>query len=120
LAFDAWSPALRGEDLHEAARQLAPYTAMTTSADYVRVPRYRYRPELVNYEPLSPELVRAVPFGDGFIDYPAFFAGLAAGGFDGLANYEICSPICGGGSLENLDACSRTYLQWLRKQRLIS
>jgi hypothetical protein len=38
------------------------------------------------------------------------------GGFDGLATYEICSPVRGGGSLENLDACARTYLAWLREQ----
>jgi sugar phosphate isomerase/epimerase len=115
LGFDAWSPALRGEDLYEAARRAAPFTAITTNADYVRVPRYRYRPELVNYERLEPDLVRAVLFGDGFIDYEAFFSGLADGGFDGLANYEMCSPIRGGGSLENLDAYARGYLEWMRQ-----
>jgi sugar phosphate isomerase/epimerase len=115
LGFDAWSPALRGEDLYEAARRAAPFTAITTNADYVRVPRYRYRPELVNYERLEPDLVRAVPFGDGFIDYEAFFSGLADGGFDGLANYEMCSPIRGGGSLENLDAYARGYVEWMRQ-----
>ena len=76
LGFDAWSPALRGEDLHTAARLAAPHTAVTTNADYVRLPRYRYRPELINYEAAPPDLVRAVPFGTGFIDYGAFFAGL--------------------------------------------
>ncbi len=50
LGFDAWSPALRGEPLYEAAFRAAPHTALTTNADYVRVPRHRYRPELVNYE----------------------------------------------------------------------
>jgi sugar phosphate isomerase/epimerase len=120
LGFDAWSPALRGEDLYEAARRAAPYTAITTNADYVRVPRYRYRPELVNYERLEPDLVRAVAFGDGFIDYAAFFAGLADGGFDGLANYEMCSPIRGGGSLENLDRYARGYLEWMRQYALRS
>src|SRR5262249_39776372 len=30
LGFDAWSPALRGEDLYEAARRAAPHTALTT------------------------------------------------------------------------------------------
>jgi sugar phosphate isomerase/epimerase len=115
LGFDAWSPALRGEDLYAAARMAAPHTAMTTNADYIRVPRYRYRPELVNYERLEPDMVRAVPFGEGTIDYEAFFAGLAEGGFDGLANYEMCSPVRGGGSLENLDACARGYLEWMRQ-----
>jgi sugar phosphate isomerase/epimerase len=117
LAFDAWSPALRGEDLYEVAKKAAPYTAITTNADYIRIPRYRYRPELVNYERLSPDEVRAVPFGTGFIDYPAFFRGLKEGGFDGLANYEICSPIRGGGSIENLDACAATYLTWMETGR---
>lgn len=115
LAFDAWSPALRGEDLFEAARQAAPYTVMTTNADYVRRPRFRYRPDLVNYEREHPDLVRAVPFGDGFIDYKRFFEGLTAGGFQGLANYEMCSPLSGGGGLENLDRCAGAYLEWMRQ-----
>jgi sugar phosphate isomerase/epimerase len=118
--FDAWSPALRGENLYEAARRMAPATAITTNADYVRLPRYRYRPELVNYERLEPDLVRAVPFGEGFIDYEAFFSGLADGGFDGVVNYEMCSPIRGGGRLENLDRYARGYLAWMRQFALRS
>jgi sugar phosphate isomerase/epimerase len=116
LGFDAWSPALRGEDLYEAARLAAPHTAITTNADYVRLPRFHYRPELINYERAMPDLVRAVPFGSGFIDYPAFFAGLREGGFDGVATYEMCSPVRGGGSLENLDGYARAYLRWMREQ----
>lgn len=116
LGFDAWSPALRGESLYEAAKKAAPHTVLTTSADYVRVPRHRYRPELVNYEPQAVDWVRAVPFGTGFIDYPAFFRGLRDGGFDGLAVYEMCSPIRGGGELATLDACATTYLRWMQAQ----
>ncbi len=71
--FDAWSPALRGEDLYRAASRMAPHTAITTNADYVRLPQFRYDPRAINYRPVAPDLVRAVPFGDGFIDYPAFF-----------------------------------------------
>lgn len=115
LGFDAWSPALRGEDLYESAKLAAPHTVITTNADYIRLPRFHYRPELVNYEPATPELVRAVPFGTGFIDYPAFFRGLHDGGFNGLATYEMCSPIRGGGSLENLDRYARGYVEWMRK-----
>jgi sugar phosphate isomerase/epimerase len=114
-AFDAWSPALRGEDLYEAARRMAPHTAITTNADYVRLPRFRYRPELVNYEPAFPDMVRAVQFGEGFIDYEAFFRGLREGGFDGVANYEMCSPIRGGGDEKNLDAYAARYVQWMRE-----
>lgn len=113
LGFDAWSPALRGEDLYEAARRMAPHAAITTSADYVRLPRFRYEPALVNYVPAAPDMVRAVPFGDGFIDYQAFFAGLQEGGFDGVATYEMCSPIRGGGGIENLDFYARRYVEWM-------
>ena len=92
LGYDAWSPALRGEKLYEAAKAAAPYTAITTNADYVRLARFRYQPNLVNYQPLGVDYTRAVPFGTGDIDYPAFFAGLRDGGFDGVASYEMCSP----------------------------
>jgi len=114
LGFDAWSPALRGEDLYEAARRAAPHTVITTNADYVRLLRYQYQPSLVNYQPALPDLTRAVPFGEGFIDYPAFFRGLLDGGFDGIATYEMCSPLRGGGAIENLDRCAAQYVQWMR------
>ena len=116
LGFDAWSPALRGENLYEAAHRAAPHVAITTNADYIHLPQYRYRPELVNYEPAGPDLVRAVPFGTGFIDYDAFFRGLRDGGFDGPATYEMCSPIRGGGSEENLNHYARTYVRWMRER----
>lgn len=118
LGFDAWSPALRGEDLYEAARRMAPYTAITTNADYIRLPRYRYLPQHVNYVPSLPDVVRAVKFGEGFIDYRAFFQGLKDGGFDGVASYEMCSPLRGGGGRENLDAYAAHYVQWMQKNVL--
>ncbi|MBL9131983.1 MAG: sugar phosphate isomerase/epimerase [Verrucomicrobiaceae bacterium] len=119
LGFDAWSPALRGENLYESAKLAAPHTVITTNADYIKVPRHRYRPELVNYERQPVDWVRAVPFGTGFIDYAAFFNGLKDGGFDGIATFEMCSPLRGGGSLENLDSCATTYLSWMRERELI-
>jgi sugar phosphate isomerase/epimerase len=119
LGFDAWSPALRGEDLYDSAKRAAPHTVITTNADYIRVPRHRYRPELVNYEAVGPDWVRAVPFGTGFIDYSAFFKGLRDGGFNGHAVYEMCSPIRGGGALENLNASAAAYLKWMKETALI-
>jgi sugar phosphate isomerase/epimerase len=115
VGFDAWSPALRGEDLYEAARKMAPHTVITTNADYIRLPRFHYQPALVNYARAEPDLVRAVRFGEGFIDYEAFFRGLQEGGFDGIASYEMCSPVRGGGAVDNLDACAAQYLQWMRE-----
>jgi len=112
--FDAWSPALRGEDLYASAKKAAPFTVYTTAADYVTLPRYRYQPDLVNYLPADPPLVRAVPFGEGIIDYPAFFRGLRDGGYAGPVAYEMCSPLRGGGSMDNLDSCARRFLTRMR------
>ena len=116
VGFDAWSPALRGENLYEAAKKMAPHTAITTNADYIRLKRFVYQPELINYRNAEPDLVRAVKFGEGFIDYEGFFKGLIDGGFDGIANYEMCSPIRGGGSAKNLDAYAAHYLEWMKEK----
>lgn len=113
--FDPWSPALQGAGLYEAARRMAPHMVQTTLADYVRLDRFRYRPELVNYERLDPPAVRAVPLGDGFVDCAAFFAGLKEGGFNGFVAYEMCSPLRGGGSEANLDAAATRSLQRIRE-----
>ena len=113
LMFDAWSPCLRGEAAYETAREMAPYTVHTTFADYVRLPRFRYDPSLINYRSVTPDLVRAVPMGEGDMANAEFLRGLRDGGFDGTAAYEMCSPLRGGGALANLDACARQFLQWL-------
>ena len=42
------------------------------------------------------------------------------GGFDGVANYEMCSPVRGGGSLENLDAYAGHYVAWMREHGFAS
>jgi sugar phosphate isomerase/epimerase len=112
-AFDAWAPTLHGDDVTAAARKLAPLTVWTTCADYVYRPRFRYQPQLVNYEPQLPAL-QAVPMGEGRVDYPAFLGALRASGYDGWIAYEMCSPLAGGGALENLDRCAEKFLSYLR------
>ncbi|MCR4412225.1 MAG: sugar phosphate isomerase/epimerase [Thermoguttaceae bacterium] len=115
--FDPWAPALHGEDLRTAARRLAPRMIQTTLADYVRLPRYVYLPGLVNYRRLD-DMTRAVPLGEGFLDLEGFFAGLREGGFEGYVAYEMCSPLRGGGSVENLDRAAARSLakinEWTR------
>jgi sugar phosphate isomerase/epimerase len=110
--FDAWAPALQGVDLAAAVRKMAPYIVHTTVADYVRRPRFRYRPELVNYVHEA-DAVRAVPLGEGFIDYRGFFKALKEAGYQGHVAYEMCSPLRGGGSEENLDRCARQFLEYM-------
>jgi sugar phosphate isomerase/epimerase len=117
VAYDAWVPALQGftpQELEASAAELAPLVAYTTVADYEVLPRFRYDTRLINFIPETPEL-RAVPMGEGFIDYDAFLRGLRSGGFDGYAVYEMCSPLRGGGSRENLDACARKFADWVRR-----
>jgi sugar phosphate isomerase/epimerase len=111
--FDAWSPALHGSDLAAAVKTMAPYTVHTTVADYVRRPRFSYVPQLVNYA-RETDAIRAVPMGEGFIDYRSFFAALRESGYQGSVAYEMCSPLRGGGSEANLDRCARQFLEFMQ------
>jgi sugar phosphate isomerase/epimerase len=112
-AFDAWAPALQDDDLIAAATKLAPLTVHTTIADYVRLPRYRYKPELVNYV-RETDYVQAVPVGEGIIDYKGFLTALHEHGFDGSVGYEMCSPLRDGNDLETLDNYARRFLEFMR------
>jgi len=113
--LDAWSIALHGDDLGEAVRYLGDRVVHTTVADYVRRPRFKYHhPGEGNiYERMLDE-VRAVPPGEGFIDYESFFNALKKTGFKGTVGFEMCSPLRGGGSAENLDRYARKFLKFLK------
>jgi len=116
-AFDAWSPALlgiNGAELAAAVRKMGPLIAYTTVADYVKHPRARYNAQLTNYL-RQDDVVRAVPFGEGFIDYKSFFDALKAIGYRGYVAYEMCEVLEGGGSIENLDATARRFLERFRE-----
>jgi sugar phosphate isomerase/epimerase len=95
---------------------LAPVTAHTTIANYQRRPRYRYDASVVNYTALTP-YAQAVPIDEGFIDYHSFLNAMRDGGFRGSVAYEMCSPLAGGASLENLDRYARRFLEFLREFR---
>jgi sugar phosphate isomerase/epimerase len=112
-AFDAWTPALQGDDVAAAAKSLAPLTVHTTVADYVRLPRFRYQLQLVNYV-RETDYVQAVPVGEGIIDYAAFLTALSEQGFAGTVAYEMCSPLRDGGALETLDRYARRFLEFMR------
>jgi len=113
VMFDAWAPALHGMDPVEGVRKLAAYIVHTTVAEYVRRPRFRYHPPLVNYS-REPDAIRAVPMGEGFIDYRRFFAALQEANYQGHVAYEMCSPLRGGGGEANLDRCARAFVEYMR------
>ena len=113
--FDAWAPVLQGlegDALGSAVKHLGSRIAQTIVADYVLQPRFRYAPSLTSYTPAQPE-AKAVPVGEGIIDYATFFAALQEVGFNGYVTYEMCSAIRGGGSLDNIDRCARRFVEWM-------
>jgi sugar phosphate isomerase/epimerase len=110
--FDAWAPALHGTDLVAAARKMGPITCHTTAADYQLRSRFQYHSALVNYEAKLP-WTQAVPMGEGFIDYRGFLTALVQSGYQGPVAYEMCSPLLGGGSEENLDRYARRFASYL-------
>lgn len=112
--FDAWAPALHGHDPSVGARLLNKHIVHTTVADYVRRPRFKYIPNLVNYLP-EVDSIRAVPMGEGIINYEGFFRTLKDVGYQGYVAYEMCSTLRGGGSVENLDKCARQFLEYMQR-----
>ena len=116
-AWDAWSPTLEGlkpPELRESVLRMQPYLVHTTAADYVRLPRFQYLSELINYKERE-DLLRAVPMGEGIIDYRTFIGALKEIGYQGYIAYELCAPLQGGGSLANLDRCAKKFLDYVRQ-----
>ncbi len=110
--FDAWAPALQGTNIVEAAREMALLMPHTTIANYQKRPRFIYEPDVINYRAATP-YSQAVPIDEGFIDYKAFLRALSDGGFAGTVAYEMCSPILGGGSVQNLDSYAQSFLLFM-------
>jgi sugar phosphate isomerase/epimerase len=94
---------------------MAPRMCFTTVADYAVLPRWQYQPSEVNYVALHPPLARAVPMGAGDLDYGSFFTALSKAGYDGWVSYEMCSPVRGGGTLENLETYANAFLKYMQK-----
>ena len=116
-AFDAWAPALQGlgrEEMRAAVLKMMPFIVHTTAADYVRLPRYRYEHNLTNFLQRD-TLIRAVPMGEGFIDYETFFKTLKEIGYQGYIAYEMCEVLQGGGDIENLDKTANKFLEYMKK-----
>ena len=61
----------------------------------------------------EPPAVFAVPMGDGELPYASFFSALRGQHYGGWVSYEICSPIRGGGSLDNLTSCARRFVEYM-------
>jgi len=115
--WDAWSPVLEGlspEEQRESILKMKPFIVNTIIADYVTHPRYSYVNELTNYKAEQP-VMRAVPVGEGIIDYKNWFAALREIGYQGWVVYEMCEVLDGGGSIENLDRTAKIFLEYMEQ-----
>lgn len=118
-AFDCWSPTLEGlssEEIKQAIYKMKPYIVHTTTADYAKLPRFKYEINNTNYVAQIPQM-RAVPIGEGFLDYKTFINTLKEIGYQGYIAYEMCEVLEGGGSVENLDKCARKFLEYVKQFR---
>jgi sugar phosphate isomerase/epimerase len=68
------------------------------------------------FEPILPT-TRAVPVDEGFLDFAGYLSALERNGFKGAVTYEMCSPLRGGGSVENLDLYARRFVEFPNKRR---
>lgn len=116
-AFDCWSPTMMGlssEELKKAIYTMKPYILHTTVADYEKLPRYKYQPTQINYvEQLAEN--RMVNVGEGYLDYKTFIGTLKEIGYQGYIAYEMCAPLKGGGSIENLDKSAKAFLEYVKQ-----
>jgi sugar phosphate isomerase/epimerase len=115
--WDAWSPTLEGltsEELRESILKVKPYIINTIAADYVTHPRFNYVNHLTNYKAGQPAM-RAVPMGEGIIDYQTWFEALKEIGYQGWVVYEMCEVLDGGGSIENLDKTAKIFLDYMNQ-----
>jgi sugar phosphate isomerase/epimerase len=115
--WDAWSPVLEGlspEELRESILKMKPFIVNTIAADYVTHPRYNYVNQLTNYRAEQP-VMRAVPMGQGIIDYKTWFETLKEIGYQGWVVYEMCEVLDGGGSIDNLDKTAKIFLEYMKQ-----
>jgi sugar phosphate isomerase/epimerase len=116
-AFDAWTPTLQGlssRELRAAVLKMKPYIVHTTAADYVRLPQYHLEHDLTNFLP-DETLIRAVPIGQGIVDYETFINTLKEIGYQGYIAYEMCEVLDGGGDIENLDRTAKKFLDYVKE-----
>lgn len=115
--WDAWSPVLEGlssAELRESILKMKPFIVNTIAADYVMHKRYNYVNHLTNYK-AEQSAMRAVPMGQGIIDYKIWFDTLKEIGYQGWVVYEMCEVLDGGGSIENLDKTAKIFLEYMEQ-----
>jgi len=107
IVLDAPPLVAQGVDPVEAVREVGGLIVHTHLTEFINRPLFNYDSTTVTYSPAG-QAVTAVPVGQGgSVDWQAFITALKEVGYDGFLSYEMCSPLIGGGSEENLDRCAR-------------
>lgn len=113
VMLDPWSIALLGQDAAASVDLVRDKLVYSTFADYRYIKRHHYDPTLINYTNDTPA-IKAVPMGEGITQSKEYLTLLQKSGFDGWIAYEMCSPLTGGGSMENLDSCAKRFLEFTK------
>jgi sugar phosphate isomerase/epimerase len=112
--LDAPYIANHGKPLRETVLKFGKLILHTHLTDFIRREKYIYVPETVTFKDNGLEMI-AVPIGKGGIDYVEFINALKETGYSGTLSYEMCSPLVGGGSEENLDKSAKETIDYLKK-----
>jgi len=101
------------EPIRETVQKLGDLIVHSHLTDFVRRTKYRYQPAIVSFEEDGEEFV-GVPPGEGPTDFREFVSALKEIDYDGWLSYEMCSPLVGGGSEENLDRYALQTLEYMQ------
>jgi len=119
IALDPPYICMTGASYEKAVESCRKYIVYSTTSDFIRIPNPvntrvpGFLHSSVGFFILYQK--KTVPLGQGEVDYPSFLSALKKIGYDDYLAYEICSPIVGGGSEENLDRCARESLVYLKE-----
>ena len=114
VALDPAYVAITGVSLDKAVHDVANLIVLSTFNDFKFRPFVMWGRPATPYMSLGSYLVNRwqnVPIGEGEVDYKTFIRALLEVGYEGWLGYEICGPISGGGSEENLDRRARKSLE---------
>ena len=118
MALDPPYICMTGVPYDKAVEDCKDVLAYSTTSDFIRIdtPVNTRIPGFLHYSSGFFLLFRkkTVPLGQGEVDYRSFLSSLKKIGYDDYLAYEICSPIIGGGSEENLDRCAKESLNFLK------
>lgn len=119
VEIDAPHVTTTGDSCEKVVKEVGNLLVYSVASDYkeISVPMGQYPSTLFSKDNGLFKMFRkqAVPVGEGIVDWHSFFKALLDIGYDGFIGYEVCSPIVGGGSEENIDRVCRESLKYMKE-----